>query len=48
MIDRSTPPEPGPPRRVRFPAFERSRLSNGLEIYAAPNIYRPFTVTAEP
>ena len=36
MIDRSTPPEPGPPRRVRFPAFERSRLSNGLEIYAAP------------
>jgi zinc protease len=32
----STRPLPGPPRPYRFPAFERTRLPNGLELIIAP------------
>jgi len=34
--DRSAPPTPGKAPEVGFPSFERSRLSNGLEIIIAP------------
>lgn len=34
-LDRSRPPLAGAVRDVRFPAFERARLANGLELYLA-------------
>ena len=41
----STRPTPGDPRRYLFPAFERTRLSNGLTVIAVPVPGRPL-VTA--
>lgn len=35
MIDRSAPPPPGAIRPFRFPSFQRTRLRNGLTVYAA-------------
>jgi len=32
QVDRSHPPQPGPPRPLRLPAFERKALSNGLPV----------------
>jgi len=34
-LDRSQPPPPGELRPFRFPAFQRARLGNGLQIFAA-------------
>jgi zinc protease len=34
-VDRSKPPEPGPPPRAKFPELERDTLSNGLKIVLA-------------
>jgi zinc protease len=34
-VDRARPPLAGEVRDVRFPAFERARLANGLELYLA-------------
>jgi zinc protease len=39
--DRARLPEPGPPPAPRFPAFERARLANGLEIVLAPRHAAP-------
>ncbi len=35
VLDRSQPPPPGDVRGFRFPAFQRARLDNGLQILAA-------------
>ena len=32
QVDRSHPPQPGPPRPLKLPAFERMALSNGLPV----------------
>jgi predicted Zn-dependent peptidase len=32
QVDRSHPPQPGPPRPLKLPAFERKALSNGLPV----------------
>jgi len=39
--DRSAPPTPGKAPDIGFPAFERSRLSNGLEVIVAPRAGTP-------
>lgn len=39
--DRSQPPSPGTPRATRFPAFERSRFDNGLQLLAVPAKHVP-------
>lgn len=36
VLDRSSAPAPGPPPPLHLPRFERSRLSNGIELYVAP------------
>lgn len=35
-IDRTRPPQSGEPRTTGFPAFERTRLANGLELLVLP------------
>ncbi|MCB1008104.1 MAG: insulinase family protein [Acidobacteria bacterium] len=35
-IDRTRPPQSGEPRTTGFPAFERTRLANGLELLLLP------------
>lgn len=35
VVARHLPPPSEPPRRIRFPAFERRRLANGLEVFLA-------------
>ncbi len=40
-IDRSTAPNPGPPRPYRFPHIERKTLANGLRVLAAENHNAP-------
>ncbi len=35
-VDRAAVPKPGAPPAVRFPAFERATLSNGMKVIVAP------------
>jgi zinc protease len=41
MVDRSTAPSPGPPRRYRFPAVTRSTMANGLRLLITENRNAP-------
>jgi zinc protease len=40
-IDRTTPPQPGPPRPYRFPRISRAVLDNGLRVLVAENHSAP-------
>ncbi len=40
-IDRTTPPQPGPPRPYRFPKITRASLDNGLRVLVAENHSAP-------
>ncbi|MBS1913283.1 MAG: insulinase family protein [Bacteroidetes bacterium] len=41
-IDRSTPPKPGKPSLITFPAFAREVLKNGIPVYIVENHSQPY------
>jgi len=41
ILDRSTPPKPGPYPKVAFPAFECASISNGLDVWTVSNHDQP-------
>ncbi len=41
ILDRSTPPKPGPFPKVAFPPFDGAPISNGLDIWTVPNHEQP-------